>query len=233
MKQVRIALLALAAALVAAGCGDSTSTDGDGDGRTKDTPTKPRAVDQPTADEDLTDALEDDAKVLRDAGCTFGTYDVGDVEHVDEGDDLESESFPPTGGKHYGSWAPFGLYDEPIEDGFVVHNLEHGGVVAWLGTKVDDATRDAIADLLDQDEKWVVAPRRDIEGLFSGAWGVGLSCPPAALEKLGPDQVAESLDAWYDVVESTGSDAEKDVPAYAGGMKEPTPEQDISTEAQF
>ena len=79
----------------------------------------------------------------------------------------------------------------------------------------------------------VVVPRPDLDGLYSAAWATGLSCPPAALTKLGPDDAAAALDAWYDVVESTGSEAEKDVPAYAGAMKEPTPERDISTEAPF
>lgn len=223
--------VALLAALVGVGCG------GDSDSASKESddskPIKIREVTQPTPDEGLTDALGDDAKVLTDAGCTFGTYELEDPEHVDAGEDLESGTFPPTSGRHFGDWAPFGLYDEPVDDGYVVHNLEHGGVAVWLGTKVDDDTGDAIAGLLDDEEKWLVAPRRDLEGLFSAAWGKGLWCPPAALAKLGPAGTADVLDAWYDVVESTGSEAEKDVPAYAGAMKEPTPERDISTEAPF
>lgn len=231
MRSITSTSVVLVAALVAAGCGgdsDSDSTDS-GDA----TPPKVRAATQPTADEDLTDALGDDAKAFTDAGCAFGTFKLEDPEHVDTDEDLESDTFPPTSGRHFGDWAPFGLYDEPVEDGYAVHNLEHGGVAVWLGTKVDDDTRDAIAELLDADEKWLVAPRKDLEGLFSAAWGTGLSCPPAALEKLGASGTADALDAWYDAVESTGSDAEKDVPAYAGAMKEPTPERDISTEAPF
>jgi hypothetical protein len=225
------AAVTILAALVATGCGDDSGSSSSDD--TDSGPVEVRAVDAPEANEDLTEALGESGTTLVEAGCTFGTYEEGEIEHVDEGDDLESTSFPPTSGRHYNDWAPFGLYEEPVEDGYAVHNLEHGGVVVWLGTKVDDDTREAVADLLDDDEKWLVAPREDIEGLFSAAWATGLSCPPAALTKLGAEGTADGLDAWYEVVESTGSEAEKDVPAYAGAMKEPTPERDISTEAPF
>ena len=231
MRSISSTSVLLVAALVAVGCGGDSDSDTAPSDDSK--PVKVRAATQPTADEDLTDALGDDAKVLTDAGCAFGTYELEDPEHVDTDEDLESETFPPTSGRHFGDWAPFGLYEEPVEDGYAVHNLEHGGVAVWLGTKVDEDTTEAIAELLDDDEKWLVAPREDLEGLFSAAWGAGLSCPPAALEKLGADGTAEALDAWYEVVESTGSEAEKDVPAYAGAMKEPTPERDISTEAPY
>ncbi len=222
----------LLAALVATGCGGDSGSDGSSNGDSSK-PVTIREVTPPTADENLTDELSEAGTKLTGAGCTFGTFKVTEPEHVDTDEDLKSESFPPTSGRHFNDWAPFGLYDEPVKDGYAVHNLEHGGVTVWLGTKVDDATRDAVAKLLDDDEKWLVAPREDIEGLYSAAWGKGLSCPPAALTELGAAGVATALDAWYEVVESTGSEAEKNVPAYAGAMKEPTPKQDISTEAPF
>lgn len=231
MRVISTSTALLVATVISAGCGgdsDSGSTDS-GDSK----PKQVRAASQPTADEDLTDELGDTARVLTDAGCAFGTYELEDPEHIETDEDLDSGSFPPTSGRHFGDWAPFGLYDEPVGDGYVVHNLEHGGVAVWLGTKVDEATSDAIGELLDDEEKWVVAPREDLEGLFSAAWGAGLSCPAEAVTKLGAEGTAEAVDAWYEVVESTGSEAEKDVPAYAGAMKEPTPVRDISTEAPF
>jgi hypothetical protein len=36
---------------------------------------------------------------------------------------------PPSGGPHYSSWASFLAYDAPVPWGFLVHSLEHGGVV--------------------------------------------------------------------------------------------------------
>lgn len=229
-----IALL-LAAATALAGCaGDDDGGSGPKDRAADDGPVKVREVTSPTKDEDLTKELGATADALTAAGCTFGTFDEHEPEHVDEGKDLSDEEFPPTSGRHYDNWAPFGVYDDPVDDGFTVHNLEHGGVAVWLGTKVEDDVAEAIGGLPEQDEKWVVAPRRDIEGLVSAAWAKGLSCSPEALAKFeDADAVADAIDEWYDVVNSTGSEAEKDVAAYAGAMKEPSPERDISTESPF
>lgn len=220
----------LAAASVAAACGEDESAQAPrpgSDGR----PVEVQQVDEPTADEDLTASLGDAGTTLTEAGCAFGTYELGEPNHVDVGDDLDSPSFPPTSGFHYGDWAPFGRYDEPVADGYAVHNLEHGGVVAWLGEDVPEEVGEAVDDLLDDEEKWLVAPRPDIAGLFSAAWGVGLTCSPEAVRAIGAKELAAALDAWYEVVESTGSEAEKEIPAYAGSMKEPAPVRDISADA--
>lgn len=220
-------LLVLPIAAIAAGCGGDG---GKGNGTGTNASVTPREPTMPTTDAKLDKELGESATTLRKAGCAWGTYPESAAEHVDDPGDVGDSHHPPTNGAHYGDWAPFGLYDEPIEDGHVVHNLEHGGVVAWLGSEVDEDQAEAIADLLDDEEKWVVAPRRDLEGLFSAAWAKGLHCPPDALDQLGPDELASALDDWYQAVVSTGSDAEKDVPAIPGSMREPSPVRDISAD---
>ncbi|MCW2962080.1 MAG: hypothetical protein JWM90_2467 [Thermoleophilia bacterium] len=220
------ALLLLACALPIAGCAEDSPAANSG-------PVKVRAVTDPATSTKLAEELGATATTLTDAGCVFGKYDEEEANHVDSDDQLKWKSFPPTSGNHFEAWAPWGEYEAEVPDGNTVHNLEHGGVVVWFGTKVQDETRSAVADLLKDGDKWLLAPRRDIEGLFSGAWGVGLSCPPEALTELGPDGTADVLDTWYDTVNSTGSEAEKDLPAYPGPMKEPTPKRDISVEAPF
>lgn len=221
------ALLGIAASLVASGCGD----DDDEADRTSAPPSRtPATITPPPADANLTEDMGEAGTALTGAGCSFGQFNEEEAVHVDDAGDLDFDSSPPSSGTHYPDWAPFGSYDGPIDDGYAVHNLEHGGVVVWLGTEVDDGTTDAISDLLDDEEKWIVAPRTDTPGLYSAAWSKGLSCPPAALAKLGATGTADALEAWYETVVSTGSDAEKDVPAYAGSMKEPTPERDISAD---
>lgn len=234
VSSITLAAALAAAALLAAGCGTDASTGSSTSSNTPPKQTNERpAITAPTADADLTKELGDAGDALTKAGCVFGTFTEEEAEHVDEGTDLASKTFPPTSGHHYENWAPFGQYEDGIADGFAIHNLEHGGVVTWLGTEVDDATTDAISGLLDDGEKWLVAPRADIDGLYSAAWATGLSCPPAALAKLGPSGTADALDRWFDVVVSTGSAAEKDLPAYAGAMKEPVPTHDISEESPF
>jgi hypothetical protein len=49
--------------------------------------------------------------------------------HPGEGQPIAFASYPPTYGPH---WAPttWGFHSEPVPDERVVHNLEHGGVVA-------------------------------------------------------------------------------------------------------
>lgn len=221
-----VPVLLLASALFVAGCAEDTTSADTG-------PIKVRAVTDPDSSTKLAGDLGETATTLTDAGCVFGTYDEEEANHVDSDDELKWNSFPPTSGNHFEAWAPWGQYEAEVPDGNSVHNLEHGGVVVWFGTKVDDPTRAAVADLLEEGDKWLLTPRRDIEGLFSAAWGTGLSCPPEALAELGTDGTADVLDDWYDAVNSTGSEAEKDMPAYPGPMKEPTPKRDISVEAPF
>lgn len=49
--------------------------------------------------------------------------------HVPHGQKVDYKFNPPTGGNHYGDWIIKGFYDEPREDGSLVHSLEHGYVV--------------------------------------------------------------------------------------------------------
>jgi hypothetical protein len=49
-------------------------------------------------------------------------------------------TFPPSGGGHYGQWAVWGFYTDPVNPRQVVHNEEHGAVVLWWGPHVSAAT---------------------------------------------------------------------------------------------
>jgi hypothetical protein len=48
--------------------------------------------------------------------------------HVVDGTPLTFTSNPPTSGAHYPSWANFEEFGAPIEDGYLVHSLEHGAI---------------------------------------------------------------------------------------------------------
>jgi Protein of unknown function (DUF3105) len=51
------------------------------------------------------------------------------ANHFQNCSELEMKHYPPMGGSHYGVWAAFKEYDQPIAPGFWLHNLEHGGLV--------------------------------------------------------------------------------------------------------
>lgn len=38
---------------------------------------------------------------------------------------------PPTAGPHYQNPVKAGIYDEPVADEYLVHNMEHGHVIVW------------------------------------------------------------------------------------------------------
>ena len=51
---------------------------------------------------------------------------------------------PPSAGSHYGAWAVWGFYRQPVNPRQVVHNEEHGGVIVWWGPKVPGTTIDKL-----------------------------------------------------------------------------------------
>jgi Protein of unknown function (DUF3105) len=57
---------------------------------------------------------------------------------------------PPSGGAHYGQWAIWGFYTQPVNPRQVVHNEEHGGVIIWYGPKVPKATVDKLQAFYNQ-----------------------------------------------------------------------------------
>jgi hypothetical protein len=55
---------------------------------------------------------------------------IAEPEHHDVGQQISySGPLPPHSGNHWVSWANCGIYDQEINDEYVVHNLEHGQVV--------------------------------------------------------------------------------------------------------
>ena len=51
--------------------------------------------------------------------------------HVAEGTAVTYCSNPPSSGPHYSVWANFQEFDSPVEAPYLVHSLEHGGVVLF------------------------------------------------------------------------------------------------------
>ena len=52
-----------------------------------------------------------------------------DSPHVPDGTPVVYGSNPPSSGPHYGTWANFQEFTHPVDDGNLVHSLEHGAVL--------------------------------------------------------------------------------------------------------
>lgn len=65
------------------------------------------------------------------ASCevTVESPPVGGVRHVPEGTPIAYCSNPPSSGDHYPVWAAFQEYSAPVDWPYLVHSMEHGGVV--------------------------------------------------------------------------------------------------------
>lgn len=110
--------------------------------------------------------------------CAVTTYreTVASRSHVETCGELPLGSSPPTGGDHFGVWADFRAYDEPVPWGFLIHSMEHGAVVLAYRCEGDcDELRVALEDLAgtiddplcrvggDALARVIVVPRPDLE----------------------------------------------------------------------
>lgn len=83
---------------------------------------------------------------MASAGCTFksvpGFLPAGQNMHTSDINKtpMPWNTSPPSNGQHYFDWAVWGFYTQPINPRMVVHNEEHGGVIAWWGPKVAQTT---------------------------------------------------------------------------------------------
>ena len=71
------------------------------------------------------------APIHPDASCpvTIETPTLMPGIHVPEGTVITYSSNPPSSGTHYPIWANFQEYFTPIDDGYLVHDLEHGAIL--------------------------------------------------------------------------------------------------------
>ncbi|HEY8598118.1 MAG TPA: DUF3105 domain-containing protein [Thermomicrobiales bacterium] len=70
--------------------------------------------------------------------------------HVNVGETLTFNHLPPSSGKHYPTAQPPGIYRQEVQEGFWVHSLEHGYIVAAVKCTTDC---DAIFNQLEEINK--------------------------------------------------------------------------------
>lgn len=95
-------------------------------------------------------------------------------EHIAPGSPRPNyNSNPPTSGPHFPTTAAWGVHEEIIDDGYLVHNLEHGGI--WISYK-NPEDQDLVAKLealANQYQiKVVLTPRPENDAPVAlAAWG--------------------------------------------------------------
>jgi hypothetical protein len=92
---------------------------------------------------------------------------------------------PPSSGNHYGTWAAFKTYAQPVPEGFFVHSLEHGAVVftyncadgcpdqvAAAQALIDAAPADPLCEGTSQKARLILTPDPRLDTAFAAsAWG--------------------------------------------------------------
>lgn len=103
------------------------------------------------------------------------TFEIQGQTHIEPGAAHPPyNSNPPTSGWHYAQWAPWGIYNETIDDGYLVHNLEHGGVWVSYRDANDTATIDQLKFVISNDPDRVIMtyrPQND-SAIAVASWGV-------------------------------------------------------------
>ncbi|HEX3256069.1 MAG TPA: DUF3105 domain-containing protein [Gaiellaceae bacterium] len=129
----------------------------------------------------------------QDGVCTRQTFPPMGRQHIEKlSKGFQYNSFPPTSGPHYppGPKAPvvWNVYDAPLDEVAVVHNLEHGGVVVQYGSDVPASVVQQIVQWYQPDPNGiVVAPLPDdvhaprpadaSKKIYLTAWTHLMTCP--------------------------------------------------------
>src|SRR5205823_2255485 len=105
------------------------------------------------------------APVVQYSDKDIETFPNEGQEHVPVGTVIPYQTDPPTSGPHYPDPAPGGFYTHVIAAGFLVHSMEHGGVIIYYSKQVTKDQLDELRALAQQhpglDAQVVVVPRDD------------------------------------------------------------------------
>jgi hypothetical protein len=104
------------------------------------------------------------------AGLDLDDVQVSEPQRGHESGDLDYPQSPPVGGPHNDIWLDCGVYDEPVPEENVVHDLEHGTIWITYGSGLDADEVDALADALPQNG--ILSPYDDLRApVVVTVWG--------------------------------------------------------------
>jgi hypothetical protein len=118
---------------------------------------------------------------LEDAGCTFVAKNAKPGNHTLQENEKSKawNTDPPTSGPHFGfdfnqltGTAIWGAYEEPLQLARVVHNLEHGGIYIFYGSKVKPTVVAQLREFYEDHERGtLLAPYPKLGNKIAlGAW---------------------------------------------------------------
>jgi hypothetical protein len=88
-------------------------------------------------------------------------------QHVAEGTPITYNTDPPTSGTHYPIPQPGGFYTTDIQPGYLVHTMEHGGIIIYYNDSLNAAEQDEIEAIIQphigQFATVVAVPRDDLD----------------------------------------------------------------------
>ena len=112
-------------------------------------PASPHAIAK-AHDAALPEAAVVDAAPVDGGACNvrIDAVPVVPSPHVPDGTPIVYGSNPPSSGPHYSEWANFQEFTHPVDDGNLVHSLEHGAVLLLYKCDADAAACDEIVTAL-------------------------------------------------------------------------------------
>lgn len=124
------------------------------------------------------------------AKTEINEFEVGEATHVETR--VQYDMSPPVGGDHHPTWAPCGFHEQPIDNEFVVHSMEHGAV--WIAYEPDTLTADldVLRAQLDDHSHVIITPYPGIQTpVVVSAWGL-----QAAATSVNDPIIAEFVDTY-------------------------------------
>jgi hypothetical protein len=133
-----------------------------------------------------------------------------DLETTHTEDDVDYEQSPPAGGPHHPTWLDCGVYDEPVSEENVVHDLEHGTVWITYEPGLDEESVAALEEALPQNG--ILSPYDDLRA------PVVVTVWERQLELTGADD--PRLQLFIDEF-GAGETAPEPFASCAGGLRDP------------
>lgn len=95
-------------------------------------------------------------------------------EHIANTDDVVYNSNPPTSGPHFSDWKKeWKFYESELPTSGLIHNMEHGGIVVFYKSTLDEASKAELKEFTEDNFKVIASVKEDIPAPIAlSAWGV-------------------------------------------------------------